>query len=68
MLLFQVSQIARGKHFCEVSTRYVINGAAIDYCYEDDRGKLIVENGEYDSEVNYCPMCGYKAKVEAEKY
>ncbi len=38
-------------------------GEAIAYCYEYDDGLLIVENDEYVSQVNYCPYCGYKAKV-----
>jgi hypothetical protein len=37
-------------------------GNAISYCFEDVDGKLFVENGEYENQVNFCPFCGYKAK------
>lgn len=37
-------------------------GPAIANCYEDIDGRLWVENGEYGSQVIYCPYCGTKAK------
>ncbi len=36
-------------------------GAALTKCYEDKLGCLYVDNGEYSTQVNYCPYCGYKA-------
>lgn len=42
--------------------------AAVTDSYEDKEGYLIVSNGEYSNAVNYCPQCGYKAKLSAESY
>lgn len=39
-------------------------GEAVDYVHEDDNGFLWVGNGEYGSVVNYCPICGFKAKQQ----
>lgn len=41
-------------------------GAAIYICHEDSNGKFWVGNGEYGSQVNFCPFCGAKATVAAE--
>lgn len=40
---------------------------AISYCYEDTDGKLWITNEEYASQVNFCPYCGYTAKVEVKE-
>lgn len=53
----------RGKHRCELHSPDKAYGIAIKYCYEDAEGKLWAGNIEYESQVNYCPVCGYKAKV-----
>jgi hypothetical protein len=50
-----------------MSTKFQPHGPAITDCWEDDDGSLWVENGEYASQVNYCPYCGYKAVKEAIK-
>lgn len=42
-------------------------GIAIDKCWESDDGILWVDNDEYCSQVNYCPYCGYQAKIKIEK-
>lgn len=52
-----------GKHRCELHSPDKAYGIAIKYCYEDAEGKLWAGNIEYESQVNYCPVCGYKAKV-----
>lgn len=49
-------------HYCEIPFKYHSRGSAIDDCVEDLDGCLFVGNGEYGSQVNYCPMCGYEAK------
>jgi len=49
-------------HHCEVPCKQHLYGAAIDDCTEDEDGFLFVSNGEYGSQVNFCPMCGYRAK------
>jgi len=43
-------------------------GEAVRYCEEQADGKLWVSNGEYDSQVNYCPFCGYAAAVQVERF
>jgi len=54
-------------HACEVgvpSRCYTLD----DDCHEDLVGRLFFRNGEYSySQVNYCPYCGYKAKVTVPK-
>jgi hypothetical protein len=40
-------------------------GEAIYDCLEElATGELWVTNDEYDSQVNYCPWCGYKARTQ----
>jgi wobble nucleotide-excising tRNase len=50
-------------HFCSIITNHAGYGEAIADCYEKINGELWVSNGEYSSQVNYCPYCGHKAKV-----
>lgn len=42
------------------------NGWAISSCQESENDTLWVGNGEYCNRVNFCPMCGYKAKKQME--
>lgn len=49
-------------HHCDVPGVYFLYGQAIDECQEDADGFLFVSNGEYGSQVNFCPICGYEAK------
>lgn len=51
-------------HQCKFRTVSENYGVAADYCEEAD-GKLWIGNGEYRSQVNYCPYCGFKAAIEA---
>jgi hypothetical protein len=53
------------KHNCEKALPQSGYGAAIEYCYEDENKKFWVGNGEYGSQVNYCPFCGEKAPIQA---
>jgi|WetSurMetagenome_2_1015567.scaffolds.fasta_scaffold2070624_1 hypothetical protein len=53
------------KHQCNKTTRYGAYGPAIDNCWEGKDGRLWVANGEYASEVHYCPYCGFKAPTPA---
>lgn len=39
-------------------------GPAIDSVAEREDGTLWATNGEYISQVNFCPSCGYEAKVK----
>lgn len=50
-------------HECELIAPHEGYGIAVDFCEERDDGTLWVTNGEYASQVNFCPVCGYKAKV-----
>ncbi len=54
-------------HYCEVPSIYHGYGPAINDCFEDQDGFLFVSNGEYGSQVNICPICGYKAKKMIEE-
>jgi len=49
------------EHYCVISSNAYKGefGHAIEGCWEID-GKLYVGNGEYTSEVTYCPFCGIK--------
>jgi len=51
-------------HNCSGYTADDMAGSAITYCQERD-GELWAGNGEYESQVNYCPYCGFKATVKA---
>jgi hypothetical protein len=53
--------IKEGLHHCHNKSLY---SEAIDECYEDLDGLLIAQNSEYESQINYCPFCGYKAKIQ----
>ena len=46
--------------------KYTRYGNAIYDCFEDDEGRLITQGEEYGNQVNFCPFCGYKAKVQIE--
>jgi hypothetical protein len=54
-------------HVCDLENAdYMLFGCALTTCAEDDEGKLWADNGEYGSQVNFCPVCGYEAKVKVE--
>ena len=50
-------------HYHHARTNFCGAGPAIEYCYEDDYG-MFAGNGEYESQVNYCPFCGEKADIQ----
>jgi len=53
-------------HYCDISkqdTETTHYGIAIDLCEETEDGRLWVNNLEYGNGVNFCPFCGFKAKV-----
>jgi len=50
------------RHLCFIPCKQHLHGAAIDECFEDEDFFLFVNNGEYGSQVNFCPFCGYEAK------
>ena len=49
-------------HQCDLNSPYGACGEAINTCLESEDLTLWAGNGEYDSQVNYCPVCGYEAK------
>jgi galactose mutarotase-like enzyme len=68
-------KIIMEKHYCklsesEISAEHVREldiqsyGAAVYSCRETEDGVLIVENEEYASQVNFCPVCGFPARVK----
>lgn len=54
------------RHYCTQpkGTKDYIYGVAIYQCTELEDGTLMVDNEEYGSQVNFCPYCGYEAKVK----
>jgi hypothetical protein len=51
-------------HECEGTTPHADYGEAINFCVEYDDGDLWAGNGEYSSQVAYCPYCGFPARVK----
>ncbi len=52
------------KHNCEGHSPHDGYGPAIDHCIKNKKGELWSGNGEYGSQVNYCPYCGYEAEIK----
>ena len=52
-------------HYCYKKTPFELYGVAIDTCWEEQGGTLWVTNKEYQSQVSFCPFCGFKAKTPA---
>lgn len=49
---------------CEGNWPSSLYGSAITEVTIDNRtGQMWVGNGEYESQVNYCPICGNKAST-----
>jgi hypothetical protein len=42
-------------------------GYAVDTCWEEENGALWVSGDELNNQVNYCPFCGYRAKIQLKK-
>lgn len=53
----------KGGHYCEKEypRPYKMYGGAINRCWEDEEGRFWVDNGEYCSQVNFCPYTGTRA-------
>ncbi len=56
-----VPYLKPGGHECNADLPSDGYGSAIDSCYENMAGEFWAGNGEYGSQVNYCPFCGAKA-------
>lgn len=52
------------RHFCDPYMPEGAYGPAIEHCLERDDGTFWAGNGEYDSQVAYCPFCGARAPVQ----
>lgn len=55
------------EHLCELDSPSATYGVAVDTCHEEPDGTFWVGNGEYSSQVNYCPVCGAKAPKQVEE-
>jgi hypothetical protein len=55
-------------HECLGYPEHGMYGGAFHACIELDNKTLWVTNGEYASQVNYCPYCGFKAERAADSY
>ena len=55
------------RHDCTLDAPYDVYGPAITDCTEDSQGMFFAGNGEYGSQVNFCPVCGVKAPKQIEK-
>lgn len=51
-------------HECGINSPEDAYGAALTGCFENKKGELWAGNGEYGSQVNFCPQCGYEAKIK----
>ncbi len=51
-------------HYCDSELPSHGRGSCVDECSEDEEGRLFVGNGEYGSQINFCPYCGYEAKIK----
>lgn len=53
-------------HNCKLPKEAKVHswGAAVTTCYENNNGVLFVDNDEYQNQVNFCPFCGYEAKIK----
>ena len=51
-------------HNCEVNAPFDGYGSAVDQVCEKEDGSLWGLNGEYGTQFNFCPFCGYEAKVK----
>lgn len=52
-------------HKCEGYLNHGKNDPAIEECYELQDGTLWAGDIDFLSQVNFCPYCGYKAKIPA---
>ena len=48
-------------HECVLNGPSRAYGAAAETCSDDEQGRFWISNGEYSSQVNFCPVCGAKA-------
>lgn len=58
-----MAEINPAGHDCGGPTPHGDYGEAIDSCHELDDGTFWVGNGEYSSQVNFCPYCGAAAPI-----
>ena len=73
MTLDEIRGEKKALHHCERIERVSLElgecgswGAAITECAESNEGRLIVSDGEAWNAVNFCPFCGFEAKVKLE--
>jgi len=54
-------------YYLQYSTPEDTYGHAVDTTWERKDGTMWVSNGEYTSQVNYCPITGKKAVKQVEE-
>ena len=54
-------------HCCTLDSPSAAYGVAVDMCHEKPDGTFWASNGEYSSQVNYCPVCGARAPKQVEE-
>ena len=66
LLVCYVEVRLMNNHECHVNELTTLSdrGEIIDICLEADNGLLWVYTGNGGNTVNYCPFCGFKAKVQ----
>lgn len=55
-------EFKKNGHNCEMEGGWSLRGHAFGDCLEDTEGRFWISNGEYSSEVNFCPVCGERSK------
>lgn len=51
-------------YYIEFYTKNDAYGSAINTCWEEQNGEMWVSNGEYSSQINFCPITGRKATIQ----
>lgn len=52
-------------HIHEFNLPHGDTGTCIKRCHESEEGELWVSDDERGTQVNFCPCCGYEAKIKA---
>ena len=55
------------RHECSGDLPEDSYGPAISECVEDDVGAFWAGNGEFASQVNFCPFCGERAPTQVDE-
>ena len=62
---YYIVEPVEGKHKCTLNSACIVGGESIECCFESENGELWAGlEGVLLSQVNYCPVCGFKAPVQ----